>query len=110
MAMHTYPAEERGHRFQIATEATSRPGVMSLAISRPEGGRIVDAEFEPGELNRARFTGRVFRFAENAFVQYKVISNGIAARIGFLFGFEDGDESYSVMVENDGVDWLFDKA
>lgn len=104
--MHTLPSEETGRRFQFATAPSGRPGVMTLAISDPEGGPIVRAEIESGELNRARFTGRVMQFAENASVSYRVISNGIAARIGFLFGFNEGEAAHTILVEHDSLDWL----
>jgi hypothetical protein len=106
MAMQTLPCEETGRRYNLAAAPTERPGFMTLAISGPDGGSIVRAELESGELSRARFTGRVMKFAENASVSYRVISNGIAARIGFLFGFIEGEESHSILVERDSLDWL----
>jgi len=106
MASRIYASEDNGGRYEIAALPTHERGITNLVISPVNGAPIYDALVHSRELHQAQFTGRMVQFAKDAMLQYRVVSNGLAARIGFLFAFLDGEEPRTVMVGNDAMDWL----
>jgi len=107
MVSHIYSATDNGQRFEVSRRGSSQPGLIALAIEPAAGkGQMVCGEVDRRELNKARFTGRAMKIAEDLSVQYRVISNGFSAQIGFLFGFKQGAESRSLFIDQDSLGWL----
>ncbi|AIE84975.1 hypothetical protein [Fimbriimonas ginsengisoli] len=79
---------------------------MTMKIGRLRGEPVLNASLDSTTLKRIRMSGQALPIAEGAHVHYRIVSNGVATRIGYLFEFQDGPEPRSVLVGTDALEWL----